>query len=87
MNCRFLHIKKASSAEECHDFFNSYCPRGKYCPLLHYVPSAPKRKAEEALSIVSENEAREEIVKNSEVNEEEEFEKAWELGKGLKMFI
>ena len=74
-NCRFLNIKKSSSAEECADFVNSYCSRGKYCPYLHYVPAGVKRKAEEAVD------SEEELV-----NEEAEFEKAWSRGKELKMF-
>jgi len=77
-NCRFLHIKKSSEAEECSDFVNSYCPRGKYCPLSHYVPAVTRRKADETA------EETDETV--DLVDEEAEFERAWGLGKGLKMF-
>ena len=52
-SCKYLHVKKATDAPVCDDFFNSWCPRGMNCPNRHYLPPASpdkKRRRDETQS-------------------------------------
>ena len=94
--CRFLHIKKSQGVGDCCDFQNSYCSKGKYCTLRHYLP--PSKRAREAepeavdrskrplLDLSEEDSSEEGDRKGAGFNEEEVLDKAWEQGRTLQMF-
>ncbi len=72
--CKYLHVKKSSTAEDCELFRKSWCPEGVNCAKRHYVPPVEKRVREQTKEIDSED-------------EDERLQRIWMEEPTLKMYM
>lgn len=73
--CKYLHVKKASDAEDCELFRKSWCPSGVSCPKRHYIPPATEKRP------------REEDAPASSEDEEEQLRRIWDTEPTLKVYL